>query len=199
MQLLVELVERYGLGLVFLTVLIEQIGLPIPSYPILVVTAALSTQGNYRVPQVIAWAVFACLLADFGWYRVGARFGRRVLALMCRISLSPDSCVRQTENIFGRYGAASLLISKFVPGFAHVAPPLAGAFGFGIGSFLVYNAIGAVLWAGAGLILGLVFYAEIDWLLVRFAAFGLHALMLVALLVAIYLAYRWIVRRRNGR
>src|SRR5437879_13177701 len=98
MQLLVELVERYGLGLVFLTVLIEQIGLPIPSYPILVVTAALSTQGNYRVPQVIAWAVFACLLADFGWYRVGARFGRRVLALTCRIPPAPARPARPTEH-----------------------------------------------------------------------------------------------------
>src|ERR1700751_5288210 len=104
MHLIVELALRYGLSLVFVTVLIEQIGLPIPSYPILIVTAALSAQGNYSVPQVIAAGVVACLLADFAWFRAGARFGGRVLALMCRLSLSPDSCVRQTESIYERWG-----------------------------------------------------------------------------------------------
>jgi rhodanese-related sulfurtransferase len=104
--------------------------------------------------------------------------------------------VRQTETVFERHGAATLMIAKFVPGLAHVAPPLAGAFGFRTPGFLFYNAVGAVLWAGAGLILGLLFYAEINSLLGQLVAFGGHALGALTLLVVTYVAYRWIVRRR---
>jgi membrane protein DedA with SNARE-associated domain/rhodanese-related sulfurtransferase len=187
---------EYGLIAVFAVVLVQQLGAPIPVLPVMLLAGAQSVLDPFHGVYALGLAVAASTMASVPWFWAGRRYGHRVLNLTCKVSLSPDSCVRQTENVFGRYGAAALLISKFVPGLAHVAPPLAGAFGFGIGSFLVYNAIGAVLWAGAGLILGLVFYAEIDWLLVQFAAFGLHALMLVALLVAIYFAYRWIVRRR---
>ena len=145
MSILVELVHRYGLGLVFASVLIEQIGLPIPAYPILIVTAALSAQGNYGVPQVVAFAVLACLLADFFWYRAGSLFGRRVLRLMCQISLSPDSCVRQTENIYTRWGAPSLTVAKFIPGFGAVATAMAGVVGVTAFGFVFFDLIGATL------------------------------------------------------
>ena len=196
MQLLVELVERYGLGLVFLTVLIEQIGLPIPSYPILVVTAALSTQGNYRVPQVIAWAVFACLLADFGWYRVGARFGRRVLALMCRISLSPDSCVRQTENIYTQWGAPSLMVAKFIPGFGAVATAMAGVVGVSAFAFVFFDAIGATLWTGLAAGLGWLFRDAVDDLLNVIQSAGRLGLAAIVVAFALYLAIKIVQRQR---
>jgi len=187
---------QYALVAVFGVVLVQQLGLPIPVLPVMLLAGAQSVLDPFHGVYALALAVSASTIASLPWFWAGRHYGHRVLSLTCKVSLSPDSCVRQSENVFGRYGAAALVISKFVPGLAHVAPPLAGAFGFGMGSFLAYNAIGAVLWAGAGLILGLLFYTEIDWLLVQLAAFGLHALVLIALLVAIYLAYRWIVRRR---
>ena len=59
---------------------------------------------------------------------LGRRYGYRVLKLLCRVSLSPDTCVRQTEGIFERYGCSSPSSCRSsCPGFSTVAPPIAGA------------------------------------------------------------------------
>jgi membrane protein DedA with SNARE-associated domain len=196
MQLLVDLVEHYGLTLVFAVVLIEQIGLPIPSYPILIVTAALSTQGYYRVPQVVAFGVFACLLADFAWYRAGARFGRRVLTLMCRISLSPDSCVRQTENIYARWGAPSLMIAKFVPGFGAIATAMAGVVGVSAFAFVFFDMIGATIWTGLAAMLGWIFRNAVDDVLNVIESAGRLGLAAIAGALVLYVLSRFVQRQR---
>jgi membrane protein DedA with SNARE-associated domain/rhodanese-related sulfurtransferase len=187
---------EYGLVAVFCLVLVQQLGAPIPVLPVMLVAGAQSARDPVFGVYALALAVAASTVGSMAWFWAGQRFGHRVLKLTCRVSLSPDSCVRQTETVFERHGVATVLISKFVPGLAHVAPPLAGAFGFKTPRFLFYNAVGAALWAGAGLILGLLFYPQIDWLLVQFYAFGGHALGLLAVLVAAYFAYRWLARRR---
>ena len=195
MEFLVELVQRYGVALVFAAVLIEQVGLPLPSYPVILVTAAVSAQGP-GVARVIAVAVFACLLADFTWYRVGARFGRRVLTLMCRISLSPDSCVRQTETIYEQWGAPSLLIAKFVPGFATVSTAMAGVVGVGALAFAFFDGIGATLWAGVAATLGWIFRNAIGDVLAVLEAAGRLGVAAVALAFALYLLVKFVQRQR---
>src|SRR6202795_1640037 len=92
--------------------------------------------------------VAAALVADTGWYLAGRKFGIRILALLCRMSLSPDSCVRQTESIFERFGATSMVFAKFVPGFASVATALAGAMRLRYAVFVLFDAVGAGLWVG---------------------------------------------------
>ncbi|MBV8208563.1 MAG: DedA family protein/thiosulfate sulfurtransferase GlpE [Burkholderiaceae bacterium] len=196
MQLLVDLVQRYGLGLVFATVLVEQIGLPVPSYPILIVTAALSAQSAYRVPQVIAFAVLACLLADFGWYRAGARFGRRVLRLMCRISLSPDTCVRQTEDIYAQWGAPSLMIAKFVPGFGAVATAMAGVVGVSTSLFVLFDAIGATIWTGVAVAIGWIFRNAVGDILDVLESMGRAGLAAIAGAFALYVLVKFVQRQR---
>lgn len=196
MQLLLELVQRYGLGLAFAAVLVEQIGLPIPAYPILVITAALSAQGNYQLWQVMATAVFACVLADFGWYRAGARFGRRVLRVMCRISFSPDSCVRQTESIYERWGARSLMIAKFVPGFAAVATAMAGVVGVSAFAFVFFDAIGSTIWSGLAIALGWIFRDAITDILDIIAAAGRVGLAAIGFAFAFYLMIKFVQRQR---
>ena len=187
---------EYGLIAVFCVVLVQQLGAPLPVLPVMLFAGAQSARDPFYGTYALALAVVASTLGSLPWFLAGQRFGHRALKFTCKVSLSPDSCVRQTETVFERHGALTLLISKFVPGLAHVSPPLAGAFGFRLPSFLFFNAVGAVLWAGAGLVLGLFFYAEIDSLLGQFVAFGGHALAALALLVVTYVAYRWIVRRR---
>src|ERR1700720_2244352 len=118
MRHLIELIEQYGVSFVFLNVLIAQTGLPVPAVPTLIVAGALLAHANYSLLQVLAAAVTASLLADLGWFFAGARFGRPVLRTLCRISLSADSCVRQTESIYARWGPLSLLVAKFIPGFS---------------------------------------------------------------------------------
>jgi membrane protein DedA with SNARE-associated domain len=195
-QVLVELVHRYGLGLAFLAVLIEQIGLPLPSYPILIVTAALSAQGNYGVGPLVVCAVFACLLADFGWYRAGALFGRRVLTLMCRISLSPDSCVRQTESIYEQWGAPSLMVAKFVPGFGAVATAMAGVVGVSPLAFVFFDLIGATIWTGVAAALGWIFRNAVDDILAVLQSAGRLGLTAIGCAFALYVLAKFVQRQR---
>lgn len=196
MQLLVDLLTRYGLALIFIVVLIEQIGLPLPSYPFLAVGAALSAHGRYSAVQLVMVAVLACLLADCAWYLAGARFGRRVLALMCRISLSPDNCVRQSEGIYERWGARSLLVAKFLPGFAAVATAMAGVMALSPWAFALYDAIGATLWSGLAAALGWTFRDAIDDVLGLLESAGRIGLALIASLLAIYVLTKFVQRQQ---
>lgn len=171
--------------------LLEQLGAPIPALPVLLFAGARALDDPMYGIYALAVAILACLAGDLAWFWAGRRYGYRVLKLLCRVSLSPDSCVRQTESVFERRGVATLVVAKFVPGLATVAPPVAGALGLGMTSFLVYNGAGAVLYCGMGLVLGVLFHGQIDWLLDRLADIGGNAAILLAVLLALYVAYRW--------
>jgi membrane protein DedA with SNARE-associated domain len=196
---LVEQVARYGVLFVFTNVLLEQIGLPIPAIPTLIVAGALAAEGRLPASLVLAVAVVASLLADYLWYLLGKREGYRVLRTLCRVSLSPDSCVQQTESFFGRYGLASLLFAKFIPGFSTVAPPLAGASRASLPAFLAWDAGGALLWAGSGVLLGAIFHRAVDRVLNVLSSFGSGALVAVGTALALYIAWKWEQRRRFFR
>ena len=127
MQEISALLAQYGLAFVFANMFLEQAGAPVPAVPTLMVAGALAVSSGPGVPAVVAVAVIGSLLGDLIWYVAGRIYGFRVLQLLCRISISPDSCVRDTETRFMRWGAPSLVLAKFVPGFATVAPPVAGA------------------------------------------------------------------------
>ncbi len=170
--------------------LLEQLGAPIPALPVVLLAGARANDDPIFGVYALAVAVLACSIADLAWFWAGRRYGYRVLKLLCRISLSPDSCVRETETNYERRGAVTLVIAKFVPGLATVAPPVAGALGLSVSSFLIHNGAGAALWSGTGLILGLVFHSQIDWLLDRLVALGGVALVLVVGALALYVAYR---------
>lgn len=132
---------------VFVNVLLEQLGLPVPAVPTLLVAGSLAlTMG--QAGQVLAAAIVASLIGDWAWFRLGSLFGYRVLAGLCRLSINPASCVTQTEARFIRWGLGSLLIAKFIPGFSTVAPPIAGALRMSLKGFLLASAAGAALWAG---------------------------------------------------
>ncbi|TAK43337.1 MAG: hypothetical protein EPO29_04900 [Betaproteobacteria bacterium] len=181
---------EFGLLAVFGFVLLEQLGAPIPALPVVLLAGARANDDPIFGVYALAVAVLACSIADLAWFWAGRRYGYRVLKLLCRISLSPDSCVRETETNYERRGAVTLVIAKFVPGLATVAPPVAGALGLSVSSFLIHNGAGAALWSGTGLILGLVFHSQIDWLLDRLVALGGVALVLVVGALALYVAYR---------
>ena len=122
-----ELITQHGLALIFVNVLLQQAGVPLPAVPTLIVAGALSADGTLSAPAVFGVAFAATMLGDSAWYVAGRRYGRRVMTALCRLSLSPDSCVRQTENHFDRWGGLTLVLGKFIPGLSTIAPPLAGA------------------------------------------------------------------------
>jgi len=104
---------RHGYAVLFVVVLVEQAGLPLPSLPVLLAAGALVASGHLNIVAAVLAVAAACLVADLTWFELGRRHGARVLALLCRISLEPDSCVRRTEDAFLRHGARSLVIAKF--------------------------------------------------------------------------------------
>jgi membrane protein DedA with SNARE-associated domain len=196
MAQLTQYVVTYGLPLIFGIVLLEQLGAPIPAIPVLIVAGALSVERDLAAWKVLLVAVAASLIADGVWYALGRARGNRVLKTLCRISLSPDSCVRQTESVFERWGMPSLLVAKFIPGFSTIAPPMAGAIGARLPSFLLYDGGGALLWAGAGVLGGAVFHRAIDRILDLLASLGSGALVLLGAALAAFVALKWWQRQR---
>jgi membrane protein DedA with SNARE-associated domain len=195
-ETLLDFVAQYGVLLVFANVFIEQIGVPLPALPTLIVAGALARDGKLSFLALLAVALAASLVADAAWYALGRRYGHRVLKALCRISLSPDSCVRQTASIFERFGMASLVASKFIVGFSTVAPPLAGAMGAKLPAFLFYDALGTLLWAGGGLALGSLFHRQIDGVLSFLESLGVGALYLLAAALVLFVLYKYWQRRR---
>ena len=188
---LINLILEFGLALVFLNVLVEQAGLPVPAYPTLIVAGAYLAPDAASALLVLGTGVLAALVADTLWYVAGRHFGTRVLRTLCRISLSPDSCVRQTESIFDRYGAGSMLVAKFVPGFASVATAMAGAVRLPYWKFLFFDGLGAALWVGVGLGLGRLFRDAIGEALETLQSLGKYGVLLLAAALVVYIAARW--------
>ena len=196
---LIELLELYGVFIVFAIVLVEQGGLPIPAFPILIVSGALAAGGGISWPACILVAMSACLIADLFWFRAGRYYGIGVLRLLCKISLSPDSCVRQTEDKFARFGPKSLIVSKFIPGFNIVASPMSGALGVSTPRFIAFSMTGSLLWSATGVALGAYFHKSVDQLLTTMSAMGSTALIVVLSMLALFVLYKFVERRRFQR
>ena len=189
-------VARFGLRLVFINVLGEQLGLPVPAIPTLVVVGALAMERDFHAWQALALAALASIIADSIWFFLGRRHGFRILKTLCKISLSPDSCVRQTTLLFEKWGMPSLLVAKFVPGFSTVAPPMAGAIGASYLTFLLFDGGGALLWAGTAIGIGMVFHGAVDRVLEALTSMGGWALVLLGGVLALFIAWKWWQRLR---
>jgi membrane protein DedA with SNARE-associated domain len=193
-------VARYGIAAVFLLTFLENIGLPIPVFPVLMLAGAYASTRHAVLPWMVCAAVAGALLADGIWYFVGRWRGKRVLDRLCRISFNPDACLERAVDGFHRRMAATILFAKFLPGVNTIMPPLAGVAAMPFSAFLLLDLAGALLWAGAGVALGFAFGERIaetargvqgmmGWLLLS----GLAAT------VAWRIGYRfWLVKRYGG-
>ena len=188
-------VENHGYALLFLWVLTEQSAIPLPSVPLLLAAGALIRAGKLSALPAIACCVVPALIADTIWFQLGKRRGRRILRLLCRVSLEPDSCVRQTENAFAKYGMRSLLVSKFVPGLNAVAAPLAANSNARFGLFLLYDAAGTILWSGAYFLLGYIFSTQLELIVGYASTMGSGLLLLVVALFALWIGQKYLQRR----
>jgi membrane protein DedA with SNARE-associated domain/rhodanese-related sulfurtransferase len=182
--------------LVALNVFMNQIGLPVPVVPTLILAGTLAAKGDLPFFELFSVAVGACLIADCAWYWVGEKYGIRVLKTLCKISLEPDSCVSQTQSQFDRWGINSLIVAKFVPGWSTIAPPLAGALRIGWLRFIALSVLAAMLWVGVGLLGGMIFKTQVEQIVIQLDRFGSAAVAGALLLLAIYIAYKWWERRR---
>jgi len=193
---LASVVSQYGLAIVFANVLVEQIGVPVPAIPTLVIAGGLAAVGKLSALAVFGVAMIACVIADVIWYIAGRRYGNRVMRVLCGISLTPDSCVSEAQTRFERFGLNVLLIAKFIPGVALLAPPLAGATRIGWLAFLLFDTAGGALWVAAGMGGGMLLGSQIERLLEYLQNYGAAAVLLVGALVAAYIAFKWWERHR---
>jgi membrane protein DedA with SNARE-associated domain/rhodanese-related sulfurtransferase len=189
-------VAPFGLSLVFFNVLLEQLGLPVPAIPTLVIAGALAADGRLPAAAVGALALSGCVIGDSAWYLAGRVYGVRVMRLLCRISLTPDICVSQTQSSFERWGARALIVAKFVPGLGLIAPPLAGATRMSYPRFAANSTLGSALWVGAALLAGALLRPQILRFLPWLASVGGTALGLLLVLLGVYIAFKWWERRR---
>lgn len=199
MDQLTGAIEVYGLAFVFLNVLASQAGLPLPAYPTLVVAAGLLIPEHHSFLLMAVTAAVAALVADSAWFAAGSRFGHIILRTLCRVSLSPDGCVRQTENIYTRFGPPSLVVAKFIPGFAAVATGMAGALHTSLWEFLLFDGLGALLWASVALGLGMIFKTTVTSLMGTLAELGEWGLALILLALVLVLLGKWWQRQRFYR
>ncbi len=194
-----EFLLRHGHGLLFAAVLVEQLGAPLPAVPLLLVMGALAGLGYYSFFAALLLSVAACLAADFVWFELGRRRGDSILAFLCRLSLEPDTCVRTTSRTFERWGPATLLIAKFVPGLSTVAPPLAGSARLPAWRFLLFDAAGAVLWAGSALSAGALLRREVERVFEWLPQLGSGLLAILLTPFAAWLAWKLWQRSRAMR
>jgi membrane protein DedA with SNARE-associated domain/rhodanese-related sulfurtransferase len=199
METLFAQLLQYGVALVGINVLLQQLGLPIPAVPTMMVAGALAAGGRLDGTAAFAISVAASLVADVVWFWSGRRYGYAVLRFLCRVSLSPDTCVRQTEGIFERWGFFSVVVSKFVPGFSTVAPPIAGALRMRTSSFLLASLASAALWVGTYMSIGYVFARQIDLVLGWMTDNLGKATLAIAVAFGLYVAYKAWQRWRMSR
>jgi membrane protein DedA with SNARE-associated domain/rhodanese-related sulfurtransferase len=196
MQQALEFLLRHIEIVVFLTVLAEQVGLPIPAIPVLLAAGAVAGDGEAHLTVLTVISVVACLLGDMLWFELGRHRGRQALSTLCRISLEPDACVRRTENLFIRHGIRALILAKFIPGLSTLAPALAGLFKVSIGRFFVFNGAGALLWSFSFLLLGYVFSDQIGYIGELAMQFGTTAVSIFAVSLGGYLVYKYLHRQK---
>lgn len=198
-QHLFALLAEYGVWPVFGLVLIERLGAPLPALPIMIIAGALAADGRLHPALLAGSALAACLIGDALWFAAGRKYGARVLRLLCRISLSPDACVKQSETRFERWGGPLLLVAKFVPGLANMAAPVAGAIRLPWRAFLLFSGLGSVIWVAVSAGLGLLFHAQVQEVFAWLEKMGSVAIAIVAVLLAAYIGIKWWERQRLYR
>jgi len=177
-------------------VLFGQLGFPIPRAPLFLAAGALAHTGGFNLVLIISIAIIASLLSDLFWYQIGRVRGRSVLSFLCRISLDPDTCLRDIKKVFIRHGGRSLLVAKFIPGLSTVAPPLAGIFHMGIPQFLLLDGLGALFWVGVFAGLGYQFSHQIEFIADHIARLGIWAAAIVLGGLNLYVAWKYSRRRK---
>lgn len=183
-------VASLGPPVLFLLVLLQQAGVPYPITPVLIVAGAASVHGHLSAAAVIGLTVAAALIADLAWYTAGFRLGARALKLLCALSLSPDSCVSDTERWFGRFGTRVLVIAKFIPGLGLVATAMAGVSRASLEGFFFYDLIGSFLWASIAVGAGVLFHDAVGGVLQVLAELGYWGVALLAVALAAFIAVK---------
>lgn len=195
----IEFLASYGYAALFACVLAEQLGLPVPAAPLLLAAGALANAGKLNLAVALLLAVAASLVGDTVWYYLGKTRGMAVLRLLCKISLEPDVCVRQTNAAYSKHGTRWLLFAKFIPGVSTIAPPMAGIYRVNLWRFIAADGTGAGLWAGVYLFAGWWFGGQIETVAAHLNRLGGWVGLALVGVSVIYVLFKLIERTRVHR
>lgn len=197
---LVAAIAEQGQRLIFFNVLLQQIGVPVPAEPTLIVAGSLAGRGRLSVPGIAIAALVATLLADVIWFAIGKRYGALALRVVYRLSSSPERQQLQTERLLSRLGPAAFAFAKFIPGLPMSGPILAASTGTTLPVFLICDLLAMSAWAGGFTTLGLIFRHDVDRVLRALDRLGGWALLIAAAAVAVIVVWRLAkVRSRRSR
>ena len=196
MNEILEFVVRHGAAVLFAAVFVEQLGVPLPAAPWLLAGGALAAAGRISWFAALTAAIAGSVVADVIWFYLGRHGGNRVLRLLCRISLEPDSCVRRTQDLFTRYGMRGVIVAKFIPGLSSLAPALAGNSGVSAPRFFLFDSLGSLLYGGCFILVGVLFSRQVEQIIKALAGLGHSAVGVVIGLAALYIGYKYFQRRR---
>ena len=192
-----ELAPGQGQIVVFAWSFLVQLGLPVPAIPMLLGSGALAGLGQMSLPATIATAVGATLLADTTWYGMGRVRGNWILETLSRFSLGHAASIRRAKQLFFAHRAQCLIVAKFLPGTNPLAVGLAGIFAVTPAEFLVWDATGALLWAGAWITVGYFCASMISAIVHEAARIGAPLLGLAAAGLVVFFVVRHMVRRHR--
>jgi membrane protein DedA with SNARE-associated domain/rhodanese-related sulfurtransferase len=196
MPIAIEFFVGHAYAILFLWVLVEQLGIPVPSIPLLLTAGTLSATHRVSAFSALLTVMAACVISDSTWYMLGRRYGGRVIQLLCKMSLEAATCVIRTEGYFTRRGPVTLLFAKFVPGLSTVAAPIAGQTRMAYPRFLLYDLSGTAIWALSFLTAGF-FFGDVAKRSQGFFAFLSHfAVLVFVLMVAGFFVWRVVKHRR---
>ena len=191
-----QFVIENGYGVIVLWVMFDQLGVPIPAIPILITAGALSGGEQLDLGGVILAATLGCIPSDVLWFEAGRRRGGAVLRVLCKLSLEPDSCVRNTQGTFERHGVRSLLVAKLIPGYQTLSPALAGISGVSLTRFLSFDIPGALFWSLIFVVPGYLLHDQIDSAFDLVSNLGVGLLSLFVSLLVVYAGWKYFVRQR---
>jgi len=187
--------EQNVYWILWLNTLLHELGVPVPMTPTALVAGARAVTGSVSPLMLILMIVAGMVIGNAAWFAAGRRYGSAVLKLLCRVSISPDTCVARTEGTFGRWGWSALVIGRFLPGVTLVAPPLAGALGMKWSKFLALTVAGSALYGAVVVGAGMLLSEQIDMVLQQLVIFGWEAVGILGVLLLLYIGWRWWRRR----
>jgi membrane protein DedA with SNARE-associated domain len=152
-----DLLLTRGLSVVFAASLLESLGAPMPAFPLLLLAGSVAAEHQFSALPLVLSSGAGFWIGDLAWYALGRLQGRRVLGLLCRLSLNPDACVGRAERRFRGRPAMTVAAAKFIPGLSLMVAPLAGILRMPLVQFAAIDGAAATAWSGAAVMAGVVY------------------------------------------
>jgi len=180
----------HGYSILFATVFLEAVGVPLPAALALLIAGGASARGSLLGSYALGGALLAMVTGDTLMFLMGRYTGWWLLGVLCRISLNPESCILRSADSFYRRGRMLLVVAKFIPGINTMAPPLAGCMNMPLLQFLALDLAGAALYTGSYFGVGFLFSDALGAITRGYQTFGRVVGWVVIFLVAGYVAFQ---------